>query len=297
MKQSLYGTVLCIIVTTIFSFHYIAAKHILASSVSPFALSAWRGLVGGGLILFYFRKKFTSKDIFKGNVVSICLMAFLGFFINQIFFMKGLKLTTPLNTAIISNTIPIVTLLFAGLLGIEKVTTKKVVGIGATFLLVSYLIISGNGNETVYFFNLGNLLILLNVMAFCLAFVLGKKVLKNNFPFELLTGLMLFGGGFLMVFIANKHMVDIYNFASGSLNNTLLVLFEIIISTSIVYLLNLKALQLMNATKVAFFIYLQPIITGISDFFIRGSIPQTELFFIFPGILVIGFLVVSQKSE
>lgn len=291
------GIFLCLIVTTIFSFHYIVAKTILTAGVSQFALSSWRGLLGGGLLLIIFRKKLSLKVI-KDNWLSLFFISFLGFFINQILFMKGLSLTSSLNVAVISNTIPIITAVFAFLVGIEKITIRKAIGIFITFSLVSYLIMgkhdNGPGNNI---FNFGNSLILLNVIAFCFAFVLGKKLLKADFPYELLAGLMLFGGGVMMIFVAQEKMMDIYQYSSEGVLNFSRVVFEILVSTSVVYLLNIKALQLMNATKVSFFIYLQPIITGVSDFVINGNAPRMELYFVFAGILVGGYLVVLQRTE
>jgi len=295
--KKLYAIFLCTLVTTIFSFHYIVAKLILTAGVSQYSLSAWRGLLGGGILLIIYHKKISLK-IIKENVFVLFMVAFLGFFINQILFMKGLSLTTPLYVAIISNTIPIITAIFAFVVGLERPNMKKIIGILITFSFVSYLIIEKqNGHTADGFFNLGNTLILLNVIAFSLAFIFGKKLLKKDFPYELLTGIMLFGGGIMMSLVAQERMSDIITYATANTLNFSYIIFEILISTSIVYLLNLKALQLMDITKVSFFIYLQPIITGIGDFIINGHKPGPELYFVFIGILIGAYLVVMQKSD
>lgn len=295
-RSKYFGLLLCMAVTFIFSLHYMVAKIVLDAGVSPFALSAWRGLVGGGLLLFLFRQQI-STTVLKHNAFSILFIAFLGFFINQLLFMKGLSLTTPLNASLVSNTIPIVSAVVAFAIGLERMTLKKLTGIVLTFSLVTYLLLSKQETSTSHGLNTGDFLIFLNVLAFCLAFVLGKKLLKQNFPYELLTGSMLFIGGLMMSTLAGQEMTQLYHYATENSVHLFHIIFEILISTSVVYLLNIKALQLMTVTKVSFFIYLQPIITGVSHFFMNGEAPPLKLYLVFLGILIGGYLVVLDKGD
>ncbi len=177
----------CILVALIFSFHYLAAKKVMGAGVTPYALSSFRGIGGGALILLMFRNKF-SLPALKTSFLPVALMGFLGFFLNQIFFMNGLKMSTALNGALISNTIPVVSFIFAFFSGIEKGGIRKAIGVGLSFLCVTYLVLhesSGSGGQN--FFNMGNLLIFLNVIVFCAAFVMGKKVMNGDLSFEIIT--------------------------------------------------------------------------------------------------------------
>ncbi len=287
--------ILCLVVTSIFSFHYLIAKQILSAGVSPYSLSSWRGLLGGGILLLFFHKKVNLEILIKNKWV-LASVAFLGFFINQIFFMKGLSLTTPLTASILTNTIPIVTSVIAFLFGLEKSSKRKSIGVAISFIFVCIFIFKGS-TENIYFYNIGNTYIFLNVLAFCVAMVLGKKLLTQNFPYEVLTATMLFGGGILMAFMAGSSMLDMYNYAIIGKIELLNVLFEILVSTSIVYLLNLKALSILSATKVSIFIYFQPMITAASDYFIYNNGQNLESFIYFCGIIIGAYLVVLQRSN
>lgn len=289
-----FALFLCLIVATIFSFHYLIAKQILTAGVSPYALSSWRGIIGGGLLLIIFRKRIDASLI-KENAKVLLAISFLGFFINQIFFMKGLTLTGPLATSILTNTIPIVTALIAFFFGLESMSKKKALGIIISFAFICFFVFSGN-SDNITILNIGNTLIFLNVIAFCTAMILGKKLLTKNFPYELLTASMLLGGGLLMSLIARESMLDMVHYASRGKMELLNILFEIVVSTSIVYLLNIKALSILSATQVSVFIYLQPLITAASDFIFFGNAQRFENFVFFGGILFGAYLVISQKN-
>lgn len=285
----------CALVSAIFALHYAIAREILDSGVSPYALSSWRGIVGGALILLYFKDKLELRHV-KTNFLPLLMVAFLGFFINQIFFMKGLKLTSTVNVALLSNTLPIISLLFALVTGQERATPPKIAGVTISFFLICYLILGNSKASSIEFLNLGNTLILLNVLAFCGAFIVGKRLLNKDFPFELLAGKMLLGGGILMLLMAKENMLDIPTYSALGLKEFLYVTFEIIISTSMAYLLNIWTLKQLDVTKVTFFIYIQPMIASIATFFMHGTTPAPQSWLIYAGIILSGFMVLRPKS-
>ncbi len=286
----------CILVALIFSFHYLAAKKVMGAGVTPYALSSFRGIGGGALILLMFRNKF-SLPALKTSFLPVALMGFLGFFLNQIFFMNGLKMSTALNGALISNTIPVVSFIFAFFSGIEKGGIRKAIGVGLSFLCVTYLVLhesSGSGGQN--FFNMGNLLIFLNVIVFCAAFVMGKKVMNGDLAFEIITGFMLLIGGLLMLFVARGSVLEVFDYMSRGKTETALIFFETVFSTSAVYYLNLWTLKKLNVSKVTFFAYLQPIITAIGEIFFLQKFPEWITIIPFMGILFGGVLILREKS-
>ena len=286
----------CIMVAVIFSFHYLAAKKVMGAGVTPYALSAFRGVGGGILILLMFRKKFSIPAI-RTNIFPVAIMGFLGFFLNQIFFMNGLKMSTALNGALISNTIPVVSFIFAFFSGIEKGGVKKAIGVGLSFMCVTYLVLhESSGAPGSNFFNMGNLLIFLNVIVFCAAFVMGKKVMDGELAFEIITGLMLLIGGFLMLFVAQGSIFEVFEYMGRGKSEFGLIIFETVFSTSAVYYLNLWTLKKLNVSKVTFFAYLQPIITAIGEIFFLGKFPDLITIVPFLGILTGGILILKDKD-
>ncbi len=286
----------CIMVAVIFSFHYLAAKKVMAAGVTPYALSAFRGIGGGVLILLMFRRKISLPAI-KVNIIPVAIMGFLGFFLNQIFFMNGLKMSSALMGALLSNTIPVVSFIFAYFAGIEKGGLKKAIGVFLSFACVTFLVLHETGNSSAQsFLNMGNLLIFLNVICFCAAFVLGKKVMNGELAFEMITGLMLLIGGVLMLFVAQTSILEVFQYMERGGTETGLILFETIFSTSAVYYLNLWTLKKLNVSKVTFFAYLQPILTAIGEIFFLQKFPDLITIFPFLGILLGGVLILREKN-
>ncbi len=287
----------CIMVAVIFSFHYLAAKKVMAAGVTPYALSSFRGIGGGVLILLMFKSKFSLPAV-KANIIPVAIMGFLGFFLNQIFFMNGLKMSSALNGALLSNTIPVVSFIFAFFAGIEKGGVKKAIGVLLSFSCVTFLVLHETGNGSGQsFFNMGNVLIFLNVICFCAAFVLGKKVMNGELAFEMITGLMLLIGGGLMLFVAQGSMIEVFHYMGRGAQETGLILFETIFSTSAVYYLNLWTLKKLNVSKVTFFAYLQPLLTAIGEIFFLQKFPEWIAVFPFMGILFGGVLILREKNE
>lgn len=285
----------CIMVAVIFSFHYLAAKKVMANGVTPYALSAFRGVGGGMLILFMFRSKFSLPAI-KSNIIPVAIMGFLGFFLNQIFFMNGLKMSSALSGALLSNTIPVVSFIFAYFSKIEEGGIKKTIGVLISFACVTFLVLYHTGSTAgAGFFNMGNLLIFLNVICFCAAFVLGKKIMHGDLAFEMITGLMLLIGGTLMLFVARGQILDVFTYMGQGANEVGLIFFETVFSTSAVYYLNLWTLKKLNVSKVTFFAYLQPIITAIGEIFFLQKFPDLITIFPFMGILIGGILILRDK--
>ena len=99
-----------VITTIIFCLHLFATKIILRD-VPPIIFASVRGILGGLILLLFFRDGI--KYITKKSFLSLSIIAFLGFFLNQIFFMYGMKLSTTTNAAIIINTIPIASTMMA----------------------------------------------------------------------------------------------------------------------------------------------------------------------------------------
>lgn len=77
-----------------------------------------------------------------------------------------------------------------------------------------------------------------------------------SLPFEILTGLMLFIGGLLIISFSQVRTFDLTFYARSNVLSALLVIFEIIVLTSIAYFINIWTLKKLTPTIVTFlFIY------------------------------------------
>jgi len=292
-NQEFLPHIVCFLVALIFSFHYIAAKKILGEGVAPLCLAGCRGLFGGTFLLFLYRKKF-NLGMIKKSFFSILIISFFGFFLNQILFMHGLSMTKPIYAALISNTIPVVILLLALLFKLENFSLKKSLLITISLILVCYLILFSETQNHSQIFSMGNLFIFLNVVLFSFSFIKSKKLLEQNFPYEILSGLTLFIGGSILTLITLPKMSTLETYLAQGHESYLLMIFEVFISTSLVYLLNAWTLSKLEASTVAYFTYFQPVLTAVLAFFLYQTTPQSSFLFIYTGILLCGISLLRK---
>lgn len=291
-KSQLLPLLCCLIVTIIFSIHFVVAKSIL-NNHHPLALTTLRGLIGGVIVLAIYRKEITPK--LKEHVGSLFLIGFLGFFLNQLLFMSGLKMTTALNASIITNAVPLVTAILATGFRLEKFSLIKSLGLLIGFGSVLFLIL--NSSQELSLNTAGDALIFGNMFVFALAIVLIKKLTTVGIHYGVISGMMMIIGGLLSSFVAGSDAVNLLHWGLGSSSSSLALIFEVLISTVLAYLLNFYALKHLEPSKITIFIYLQPMITALVNFYFDGVLPSMTSWGAFLGIVIGGLLVLKNQQK
>lgn len=215
--------------------------------------------IGGAAVAFLILRKATGqvRRISKGDYARIAIYALLGVVVNQLLFVKGLSLTTAINATLLGTTIPVFTLLVSIAFGYDRLSLRKAFGILLAAGGVVYLVDPVRANfssET----TLGNLLIVANSISYGAYLALSKDVLKRYGALNVITWIFVFGslvtvplGGF------NLYHLPLQNVGAGV---WLAVLFIILLPTVGAYYLNAWALQRVEPSTVAVYVYLQPLI-------------------------------------
>lgn len=293
-NKKILGAFYSFLVSFTFCVHFFVAKDVL-HSISPTMLGAVRGVIGGLILYVLFFKHIKGTLNFKtiGTLLSI---AFFGYFINQVLFLSGLKLSTPLNTAVIMNTIPVVTAIMAMLFRVEYFSWKKLLGCLLGFGMIAILIIFTSHNELVIA-KMGNILIFGSVVTLCFSTTQAKQLVKNGFPSTIISASMLFLGGLgLFCFVPNEVM-PLIDYTLASYANSIKMAFEIVIATSLIYLLSFKSLKYLSPSQSMVFIYLQPLMAAGIDYVIYNKLPPLILAPVFLGVLISGYLVMSADTH
>lgn len=286
-RLKLWGSLCCFTYTLIFAAHYLAAKEVLRT-IDVWTLSWIRGWVGGALLAIVFWPKM-KKNFSWPLLMTMSGLAVLGFGLNQILFLEGLKHSTASHAALISNTIPIVSVLLSLLLGLERFRTRTVFGIGLPFMGIFALFYyqhSLNLKAALY----GNLLMFASVFCLSSFFVLAKKFLQDK-PAEVTTPLLLLAGGTLFGFMSGFELEPTVAFVSQSWPNVGLMLFEVVISTSLAYYLNFLALRFLPVSSLAIFAFLQMPLTALLGFALMGTPPSLGDFLVL-GFLLLGIVLI-----
>ncbi len=280
-------------VALIYGANYTIAKEVLDNDyIQPLGFILLRVL--SGLILFslvhflFIKEKIERKDIGK-----LILCGLFGVAINQMFFFTGLKLTRPINAALIMTVCPIIVLIVSAIILKEAVTARKLLGIvlGASgaILLILYGEELSFGKDRI----LGDIMIFVNATSYGIYLVLVKSLMQKYHPFTVVK--WVFSIGILFVFpfgIGELAAVDWSLFKSST---WIAVAYVLIFTTFLAYFLNAYALKMVRASTVSIYIYLQPVLATLVAVLVQSD--QLVLQKVVFGLMIFaGVYLVSSKK-
>lgn len=294
MNKILKAHISLLIANLIYALNFTIAKDVMPNFILPSAFILLR--VMGALFLFsfsyfiFFFQKIELKDILR---FAIC--GLFGVAINQLFFFEGLNLTTPINAAIVMTTNPILVMLLSFIIVKEAISFRKILGITLGFIGASTLILSDGAIDLSSNNSTGNLFVFINATSYGLYLVIVKPLLNKYHPLTVLFYVFAFG----LLFVLPFGFDDLTNvkWRTIPVNIYLEIIFVVVCTTFIAYLLNSSALKTLTASTVSIYIYLQPILASLfaiflcADFLDEKKIIASVL--IFSGV----YLVSIRPSE
>ncbi len=236
-------------------------------AIPPLAFSAFR-VVGAVVILDSLRLARGREEIRPEDRRKLFLYGLLGVSFNQILFILGLSLTTAINTTILTATIPVFTLAAAVLLRHEAISARAAIGIalaaaGAMALLNAQRFDWGSDSFR------GVVLLLLNCTSYSLYLVLSRPILAH-YRVATFTATVFRYGAILIVLAALPELRRLDVRAVPAIA-WVCVATVIVVCTAIPYLLNSWALARTRASHVAFYVFLQPVITTVLAIAVLGE--------------------------
>lgn len=243
------------LVSVIYGVTFTVAKDVMPAFVKPFGFIVLR--VGGSTLLFWICSLFVRKEkIALIDFPRIVAAAFFGVALNMLTFFEGLSLTSPIMASVLMVTTPMLVLVLSAFIIKEKIIGKKafgiLLGLIGTVLLILYGKAVGNGENALW----GNFLVFINAVSYALYLILVKKLMDRYNPFSFVKWIYLFG--FIMVLPFGWEQLSQVNWPEMPIDITIKVVFVVVISTFLTYLLNLLSMKELKPTTVAVFIYLQP---------------------------------------
>ena len=232
----------------------------------------------------------------KGNEwYFLILLSLLGIVLNTAFFTKGLELTTPAHASLISCMIPVITFLFAWILGREGLNRYKSLSLvvamsGALILMeIDKLDISSD-------LFVGDVFIFINFTCFGLFLVLSKSMIEKHGSLGL-SVLVMSIGALLLIPVA---LYGIYNNWEFWLSLPWWIYFaafySIFFATVITYSLNYYAMEYVDSSKVALFIYFQPVVAGTLSVAI-GKDEITTRLILSSFLIMLGLLLSTVETK
>ena len=279
----------------LFGINYSISKDIMPDYVPPFGLALLR-IISGFLIFWLISFFMKREQVAWKDIWHIALCAFFGVFLNQMMFLSGLNLSTPINASIIMTSNPIIVILFSGLILHEAITRQKITGIivGASGAIILTLFnTEGNldfGSDKF----LGNLFQLINTTAFGLYLVLVKKVMRKYQGVTVLKWLYVFG--LIYIFPVGIGQFAEIDWQAIPFDIYLAIAYLLVLVTVVAYFMNMYALKHVMPSTVSTYIYSQPVIATLFAV-ITGKDVLTMLEIMASLLVFTGVYLVSKKRK
>lgn len=161
-------------VLLVWSLNYVVAKFTLAR-LDALTLAALRSELVALILLGIYIAQRKRTPLRARDVWTFAYLGFFGYALNQGCFVLGLGRTTSEHSVVIIASAPIVILLLASALRLEKLTPAKILGMAICFLGV-VLLETENGSPAHSPLLVGDLITLVGILGFSMYAVLGKKV-------------------------------------------------------------------------------------------------------------------------
>jgi len=280
--------------TMIYGINHTVAKGVMPHYVQPFGFIILRVL--GAAILFWFISPFGPKErIERRDYVRMIVCAFLGMALNMLVFFKGLSLSTPINSAVLITTTPIIVLVLSAVILKEKISGRKITGIGIGLLGALGLILFGSEiRQDAPNIPMGNFLIFLNSMFYGSYLVLVKVLISKYHPFTFMKWLFSLGVLICLPF-GYEEFVQI-SWSTLPLEAYQGIAFVILGTTFCTYLFNIFALTQLKASTLSAFVYIQPLV-GIAFAILTGQDRLTMVKIVAACFVLVGVYLASKKPK
>ena len=248
------------LVSIIYGVTFTIAKDVMPEYIMPYGFISLR--VGGSVLLFWLVWLFVPKQkVALSDFPRIIAAAFFGVAFNMLTFFKGLSLTTPISAAVLMVSTPIIVLILSALIMKERMLKRKVFGIVLGLVGTAVLILYGKSVGNASNANLGNALVFANAISYGFYLIVVKKLMEKYDAFSFVNWIYLFG--FIMVLPFGYDELQAFDYSNLPTDVVLKIVFVVVFSTFLTYLLNLLSMKELNPTTVAVFIYLQPLFASV----------------------------------
>jgi len=274
-------------VSVLFALNYIFSKFALGA-FHPFSFAYLR-VLGAAIILNLLLHDRAAPPLTRDDRWRVVLYAFLGVVVNQGMFLLGLSLTSAHVAAILITTVPVFALAAAIGLGRERGTVAKMGGI----ILAACGALSVVGGERIHgdFKSLiGDSLILVNSLSYAIYLVLSKPMMTRLSPRRVIA--RMFAAGAVMMLPMSAVPMLRQRWSSVPPRAWIALALVIAGPTVAAYVINAWTLRHADASLVATYTYLQPVITVVlAAVFLGEHIKPVAIFaavLIFAGVWLAG---------
>lgn len=293
MTKTFKGHIALFAAQVIYALNYSVAKGLMPDFIHPIALVFCR-VIGAGLLFWAFSFIVKTQAVEKKDMKRIALLALFGVVINQVFFIYGLSITTPINSSIIMISNPIMVFIFTLIILKERITLLKLSGlilaIAGAFMILRYRGDFEIGSDTI----VGDLMTLINSASWAIFVVMVKPIMMKYNTITAMRWLFLFGAIYMIPIGFVETLHTDWNAFTGQA--VFAILFVVVATTFVAYFLNIYGLQVLSPNTVSAYIYLQPFLASLFAILIgEDKLTPTKLFSGF--LIILGLYLITKKNK
>jgi len=243
------------------------------------------------VILGLQRRRFA--PLHKRDVTPLFLLGFFGVMVYHLGLNYGEQYVSPGAASLIVATIPVLVVILAVMFLDERVTPRKVGGIGLSLTGLVILTVWGSEATIEVDYVVGALAVLLAAVMGAVYTVAGKKMLERYSALSLTLYAMLLGSIGLLPLVRWSFVTEV---ASMSWETGAAVVFLGLVSTIVSYALWYMALEVKGASELSVYLYAVPVISTLVSYLLFDD-PITPLFVVGGGLVILGVAVVNRARR
>jgi drug/metabolite transporter (DMT)-like permease len=275
----------------IFAANYSIVKFITPGYMHPFAINFVR--VASSIILFWvlWLLKPGAWGIQRKDIPRFIACGITGVLINQIFFIKGLSLTTSIHSSLLSLCTPIFITIIAAWLIKESLNWLKILGLALGIFGALLLILIKDNNHTGSNVLLGDILVIINAISYAFYLVMVRPLMVNYSAIHVIRWVFTIGGIIMLPISASDFLATNWN--SFEFTQWAALFFIAIGATFLAYLFNVYGIGKLGASATGAYIYTQPVFAAIIAMIFAGEhfswIKGLAAILIFSGVYLANF--------
>lgn len=253
----------------IFGANFSVVKYVTPSAVHPLALNVLRILVTTILFWVFFafrpgRIKPTRNEVLRFIVCGAAGVAF-----NQLFFVKGVSITTSIHAALLMLATPIIITFIAAWILKEKLDLRKFLGLALGIGGAVNLILQKDPLQSAPDILRGDIFVLINAILYGFYLVMVRPLMEKYTAFQVIRWIFTIGLFFILPFGWNEFTAT--EWSSLEPCHWTAIAFVVFGATFFSYLFNIYGVSVLGASATGAYIYTQPVFAAIIAMIFMGE--------------------------
>lgn len=277
----------------LFGINFSVVKLIAPSYILPLGLNFMRVIVATSLFWIMFLLRPTKGWIAQKDIPRFIICAITGIAINQILFIKGIVLTTPIHAALLILGTPVFILILSFITRTEKLSFLKITGLIIALAGGTVLVMSKEGSALGPNMLLGDIFVLINAISYAFYMILVKPLTHSYTPLQVTRWVFTIGMFIILPFCWKDFSATNWSaFTPGAWASLSLV---VIGATFLAYLFIAYGIHHLSPSITGAYIYTQPVFSaGIAIIFLNE---EPAIYKLVAAVLIFsGVYLINRKK-